>query len=41
MHCWTFCGGWEPTAWPVYDALHPVADWHQLVDAMTAIRRSL
>lgn len=39
LHCWAFCGGWNPALWPVYGALYPVTDWHQLVDTMTAIRR--
>ena len=41
VHCWTFCQGWQPAAWPVYAALYPVDDWHQLVDAMLVIRRNV
>ena len=37
-HCWNFCGGWAPERWPLYHALHPVADWPLLVDLMQAIR---
>lgn len=38
LHCWAFCGGWVPERWPIYEALYPVADWHQLIDAMSVIR---
>jgi hypothetical protein len=40
-HCWIFCEGWNPERWPVYDALYPVPDWHQVIDLMTEIRRAL
>ena len=36
--CWNFCDGWAPERWPVFDALHPVDDWHALVDLMQALR---
>jgi hypothetical protein len=38
MHCWNFCGGWQPSNWPVYAALYEVDDWHQLIDVMTEIK---
>lgn len=38
MHCWNFCGGWQPQHWPIYAALHPVHDWHQLTELMSTIR---
>jgi hypothetical protein len=38
-HCWLFCGGWAPERWCVYGALHPVPDWHLLIEAMEEIRR--
>jgi hypothetical protein len=38
VHCWNFCGGWAPERWPVYAALHDVADWHLLAELMQAIR---
>lgn len=38
MHCWHFCGGWRPDLWPLYGTLYSVPDWHQLIDAMSAIR---
>lgn len=37
-HCWGWCEGWVPERWPVYGALHRVADWAALVDLMLAIR---
>ena len=40
-HCWQFCEGWNPERWPVYGALYPVADWHQLIDTMTEIKKAL
>lgn len=41
MHCWNFCGGWQPATWPIYDALHDVEDWHLLIDLMLTIREAL
>ena len=38
VHCWNFCEGWAPERWPVYGALHAVADWHTLADLMQVIR---
>jgi hypothetical protein len=38
VHCWGFCGGWQPERWPIYDALHQVDDWHELVELMQVIR---
>lgn len=38
VHCWSFCAGWFPERWPVYGALHHVADWHLLIDAMRKLR---
>lgn len=38
--CWAFCDGWMPERWPVFAALHDVADWHALADLMQAIRRA-
>jgi len=40
-HCWNFCDGWAPERWPVYEALHPVSDWHLLIDLMAEIRKAL
>lgn len=40
-HCWRFCDGWHPERWPVYQALYPVADWHQLIDLMAEIKGHL
>jgi hypothetical protein len=37
-HCWSFCGGWNPQAWPIYAALYPVPDWHLLIDLMVELR---
>ena len=37
-HCWNFCGGWKPQAWPVYGALYEVSDWTMLSDLMQEIR---
>ena len=36
--CWRFCAGWFPERWPVYAALHAVADWSALVELMQTIR---
>ena len=36
--CFTWCGGWQPLAWPMYAALHDVPDWHLLIDLMLHIR---
>lgn len=38
IHCWNWCDGWHPERWPVFDALHPVDDWHALVELMQVIR---
>jgi len=38
VHCYGFCDGWAPERWPVYAALHPVADWHALAELMRTIR---
>jgi len=40
-HCWAFCGGWAPERLPIYAALYPVDDWHQLIDLMHVIRKNL
>jgi hypothetical protein len=40
-HCWQFCGGWNPQQWPVYAALYPVPDWHQLIDLMAELQRHI
>jgi len=40
-HCWQFCQGWAPERWPIYDALHPVDDWHQVIDVMAEIDKAL
>jgi hypothetical protein len=40
-HCWHFCEGWHPERWPLYGALYPVRDWHQLIDTMQEIRKAL
>jgi len=40
-HCWDFCAGWMPERLPIYGALYPVADWHQLIDLMQVIRRNI
>lgn len=37
-HCWTWCGGWAPERWPLYETFYPVADWLQLVELMEHIR---
>jgi hypothetical protein len=41
LHCWHFCAGWAPERWAVYEALYPVADWHQLIDLMAEIKKAL
>ena len=40
-HCWGFCVGWAPERWVVYGAMHEVADWHLLVDAMQVIKQNV
>jgi len=40
-HCWEFCAGWMPERWPLYAALYPVDDWHQLIELMRHIRKEL
>lgn len=40
-HCWRWCDGWNPAAWPAYGALHPVADWSLLIDLLEVIREAL
>lgn len=37
-HCWAWCEGWAPERWPVYGALHRVADWCALADLLQVIR---
>jgi hypothetical protein len=39
--CWNFCDGWAPERWPVFGALHDVADWHALAELMQAIRQAM
>lgn len=41
VHCWNFCEGWAPERWPVYAALHDVADWQQLAELMLAMRNHM
>lgn len=41
LHCWGFCAGWQPERWPVYEALHPVPDWHHHMELMRVIRAEL
>lgn len=41
LDCWGFSGGWKPDAWPVYDALHPVPDWHHHIELLRVIRAEL
>lgn len=36
--CYLWCGGWEPTRWPLYAALHDVTDWHLLIELMRHIQ---
>jgi hypothetical protein len=40
VHCWHWCAGWQPAAWPVYAALHDVPDWDAHVELMLAIREA-
>jgi hypothetical protein len=40
-HCWVWCDGWAPERWPLYDALHPVPDWHLMADLLQEIKRSV
>ena len=37
-HCYLWCNGWHPEAWPLYAALYDVPDWHLLTDLMQHIR---
>jgi hypothetical protein len=41
LHCWGFCAGWAPALWPIYAALYPVDDWHDLIDLMQIIRANV
>lgn len=41
LECWGWCGGWHPERWPVYEALHPVPDWHHTIELMRVIRAEL
>jgi hypothetical protein len=41
LDCWGFCAGWQPERWPVYEALHPVPDWHHLMELLRVIRSTL
>lgn len=41
LHCWGFCAGWQPERWPVYEALHPVPDWHHHIELLRVIRAEL
>lgn len=41
LHCWGFCAGWRPERWPVYEALHPVPDWHHHIELLRVIRAEL
>lgn len=36
--CWDWCDGWHPERWPLFDALHEVADWERLAAGVRAIR---
>lgn len=36
--CWNFCDGWAPERWPVFAALHAVADWPAVVQLQAVIR---
>lgn len=38
LHCWNWCGGWKPEAWPMYETLFPVPDWHRLTELMQVLR---
>lgn len=39
MHCWCWCGGWQPALWAMYEALYPVNDWDMAAELMQVIRR--
>lgn len=41
LECWGFCGGWQPERWPVFEALHPVPDWHHHIELQRVIRSTL
>lgn len=41
LECWGFCAGWAPERWPVFDALHPVPDWHHLIELLRVMRQTL
>jgi hypothetical protein len=41
LDCWGFCGGWKPPTWAVYEALHPVPDWHHHIELLRVIRATL
>lgn len=36
-----FCGGWEPTTWPVYEAVHEVDNWDRLIERLVVIRQAV
>lgn len=38
IHCWNFCGGWNPERLPIYDAIYGIEDWEQMADLLIAIR---
>lgn len=41
LECWGFCAGWHPERWPVFEALHPVPDWHHHIELLRVIRSTL
>jgi len=41
LQCWGFCEGWAPERWAVFEALHPVPDWHHHIELMRVIRTAL
>jgi hypothetical protein len=36
--CWSWCEGWAPERWPLFDAFHAVPDWGALVELLQVIR---
>jgi len=38
LHCWRFCGGYQPGLWALYVDLHPVPDPMALIDLQAVVR---
>jgi len=39
LHCFNWCGGFNPALWPLYDTFYHVDDWQVLQSTMQELAR--